>query len=445
MDLVRLAIVYDTAQAAARVTDLNSRLQKLGATGARTQVVFKGAGERWATTGEIMASMATTAKKAGESLASPTARAFSLSEAMGRVNTVTTVSSARLRNVALAGLRLSAGLASGHLSAMSLASAMSRLAGAAVVGAVAISVVNVVNALKEFKRISEDVSNTIDAMQSSARDARADVARLLGEAPAESPAERAIRRLRDAAAQMRREAARVGGPAGKLLSDQAAALEAEVHGIGQRAANQKAREANKPFQEYLRNMERQDAILTLLGAGPLERLNVALDIQRKEMIRLVEEGYAPNSQRVRELAETIAIGTQRMAEMQRQANLMRGVLSTAADTLEQFVIEGTAAFSDFLNNILRLLYRDAVSDIIGSVLPKIAPGGGDPTGGATEVMGDIGGGVTGQVVTQVTFNVQTPDAQSTAQWLERNGDRIAGIVAGRAARSRALRGKLTRG
>src|SRR6185503_8355570 len=158
-DVVRLAIVYDTSQAAAQLADLNSKGAQLTGT---TQ----------------------------------------------KLSSAAAIGGSRLRGMALAGAKLGSALGAGDLSAKGLAATVGRLAGASAFGALAVTVINVINALEEFKRISKDVEDTIGSVATSARDAKADVARLLGEAPAESNAEKAIRRLRDAVAGMRKEATR---------------------------------------------------------------------------------------------------------------------------------------------------------------------------------------------------------------------------------------------
>lgn len=445
-DVLRLAIIYDTSQAAAKLTDLDSRLTKLTTTSNRSQVVFRQSSQRWATASEIMASMATSAAKAGESLQQPAKHAFSLAEAMGTAGAAANVSTARLRGVANAGLRLAAGLASGNLSAAGLASAMSRLAGPLAIGAVIISVINVVNALKEYRRISQDVEDTVGNMASAARDASEDVRRMLGEAPAETPAERAIKRIRDAVRQMRQEATRLGGPAGEEINRQADVLERQLGGIGKRASLLPAREAAKSLAEYNRQLVRQSQLLDLLNAGPFERMEADLAISKKRLEDLVNAGKGA-TQEAQLLAYAIGIGAKRLADLKRAAALMTGGLNIMADSLEQFVIEGTASFTDFLNNILRLLYRDATDSLISGIVGRyVKSRAGGPTGGGTEVSGSGGPGApSGSVVSNVTYQVQAMDAQGVAQFFQRNAGQMAAEVTRQATRSRGMRKALTRG
>jgi hypothetical protein len=446
-DVVRLAIVYDTAQAAAAVTSLNGRLDKLNQATTRSSVVFARAKDRWATSSEIMASMASSAAKAGETLQSPTRRIFSLSEAMGKIGPTASISGARLQGMARAGLTLASGLATGTLSARTLAMAMSRLAGAAVLGAVIISIITVVNALKEYKRIVQDVEDTIDRLQTGARDTKREIALMLGEnVRPESNAEKAIKRLRDAAAEMRREAARLGGGAGKLLNEQADALLAEIPGIAARAAGQPARVAARALQEYNRELEKNARILFLLNAGPLEQMDAELALMKKRLNDLVE-AEGPHSKAVAFQAEQINLLTARMGKLRRAATLLTGGLDAIANAIEDFVITGTLAFEDLLNNILRMLYRDFTQGIIGGIVNSVtrrsAGGVGQP---GIETTGDATtGGPMGSVASNVTFNINAIDAKGVAAFIQGNGAQIAATVAGHAARARGLRKQLTRG
>src|SRR5258706_6821005 len=178
-DVVRLSIVYDTSQAAAGLGQLNTRANQFGRT-------------------------------------------------LNLVNTATDVGGRRLRTVALAGTHLAAQLSAGNVSALSLAGSLGRLAGPTAAAGLILTIVNLVNAFQEFNKIVKDVALSIDKMQTSARDAHNDVRRLLGEAPPETKAEQAVKRLRDAAAAMRQEAQRLGGAAGALLEGQADVLLREI-------------------------------------------------------------------------------------------------------------------------------------------------------------------------------------------------------------------------
>lgn len=402
-DVVRLSIVYDTQQAAAQLTQLNAR---------------------------------------GAQLASTTNK---LSAAAG-------VSTGRLRNMALAGVRLSSALAGGNVSAASLAGSVSRLAGASVIGAAVVSVLNLVNAFQEFKKISKDIENTIDEMQTSARDASKDVQRLLGEVPqGESPAERAVKRLRDAAAQLRKEATRLGGPAGALLESQAADLEAQVPGVGARAAKGAAsaerRRLAEATKDYNKSLQDSNTILGLLNAGPLEQMNATMRIMEKRLQFLVENGKEAGDE-AQQLALLLGIGAEKMREMERSLNLLRDGLFTAADAIEEFVVTGTFAFTDFLNNIIRLLYRDFTGELIGGILHSAAGtvGKGSVTTPGPEQVGVSPSGISPSVaIAGPNFTIHAMDSQDVSRWVERNGPMIAGEMARQFGRSANMRRAMRRG
>jgi hypothetical protein len=248
--------------------------------------------------------------------------------------------------MAVAGARLGSILNATNLSAQGLASAVGHLAGPTAFAALAVTILNVINALEEYKKISDDVTRTIDAMQTSARDARGDVARLLGEAPAQSAAVRAVNILRDAVAKMRAEAARIGGAAGTEINRQADALDRDVAGIGKRASLIPAREAAKSLAEYNRHIVRQSQLLDLLNAGPMEELDSTLGLMRKRLEALVEGGKA-QSQEAQTLAAALGIGTHRLAEMKRAAQLMTSGLTMLADTMAPHPLRtSSTTFSD---------------------------------------------------------------------------------------------------
>jgi hypothetical protein len=406
-DIVRLSIVYDTGQAAQQLAALNERTEQVNAGLSKTSGIAL----------------------AGQS---------------------------HIRGFALAGVRLASVLNSGNISAVGLAGALSRLASTAllgVIGALTITIINVVNALDQFKKITEDVTRTIDNMQTAARDAKEDVARLLGEAPAESNAEKAIKRLRDAAEQLRREAARIGGPAGKLLEAQAGELEGQIPGVGARAAKQRDRDAAKKVSDALRAynqaMEHQGLILALLNAGPIQTLEANLEVMRKRFEDLINSGVAPTDQRVVQLANALKMGAQNLEHMKdvleearRKWELWTGSfregLLTIGDEIANFVTTGTFAFATLIDNLLRLMIQATAEDIVGGIMHSLGPGPGD-TGKTdlppikTSIRGDS------SIQMGVTFNVQAMDSQSVAAFFDRNGPAIAAQVASQANRSRAMR------
>jgi hypothetical protein len=122
--------------------------------------------------------------------------------------------------------------------------------------------------------------------------------------------------------------------------------------------------------------------------------------------------------------------------------LFRRGLYTMADAIEEFVVTGTFAFTDFLNNILRLLYRDFTGGLVEGIVHSIMPGPGGGSGDGPIISGTGSGP---SVQSNVTFQIQALDSQSVATFLDQNGARIAGIVAGQADRSRAVRRKFLRG
>lgn len=135
------------------------------------------------------------------------------------------------------------------------------------------------------------------------------------------------------------------------------------------------------------------------------------------------------------------------------SQLMENALYTMSNAVEDFVITGTFAFTEFLNNILRLLIRDAsdrfISNLLGSGLGLLGGGGGGG-GGGTDLL-DTGappfgpGSSQAALVTNVNFNVSAVDAQSTAQFFERNSAQIAAEVTRQADRSRSIRKRFWRG
>src|SRR6266550_2374278 len=157
-DVVRLAIVYDTSQAAASVAALNTRLTALTTSATGAQVVFKKSAERWASSSDILAAMATDAARA-------TKATGGVATGLAAVAPVATVSAARLRSVALAGTHLAAQLSAGNVSALGLAGSLCRLAGPTAAAGLILTVVNLVNAFQEFNKIVKDISLSIDKMQ----------------------------------------------------------------------------------------------------------------------------------------------------------------------------------------------------------------------------------------------------------------------------------------
>jgi hypothetical protein len=427
VDTVRLQIVYETGQAAARLQELD-RLS--AALQANTNAL--------------------------------TARTKGLSQ-------VTQAGTGHLRGMALAGTKLAHVLGQGNISVTGLASAMGKLAGAGVAGALIVTIINVVNAFQEFKRIVDDISMSIDAMQNVARDARTDVQRLFGEIGAETPLEKAVKRTRDAVAQMRKEAERLKGAARGILLGQAAELEGTIPGMGRRAAGQRAREEGIRLREkfditdkakagakkiggafpldaeterFNRALEEQGRLYAALGQGQVPALLAVLDELRKHMEELATIDGPAAAAELTQTAEAVNALTNKLQKMERAARLMEDGLFTMADALEDFIITGTFGFKQFLDNILRLLWRDLSGDLISGLLSGLGTGGGS---GSISAPTALPAGPAPSVSTNVNFNIQAMDAQGVAQFMDRNAPLIADAVVKEADRSRSIRRRFWRG
>lgn len=396
-DVVRLSIVYDTSQAAAGLGQLNTRATQFGRT-------------------------------------------------LNLVNNATDVGGKRLRTVALAGTHLAAQLSAGNVSALSLAGSLGRLAGPTAAAGLILTIVNLVNAFQEFNKIVKDISNSIDAMQTSARDAHNDIRRLLGEAPPETKAEQAIKRLRDAAAAMRREADRLGGAAGKLLNQQADVLLGEIPGIGRRARRGEQIAGRRDFTESLRE---SNTLLMMLKRTPLQQMTETMGIYQKRLEFLIKTHQEAGAE-AKQLALLLQIGAEKMRQMERSAALLKGGLETIQSAIEDFVISGTFAFTQFLDNILRLLYRDFSDELIHGIL-KSAAGtvgtGSVSAGGAVPGPGPINqSGISPSIQGgDVNFNIQTMDARGVADFIQTHGATIAAEVTRQAGRSTGMRRMLRHG
>jgi hypothetical protein len=311
-----------------------------------------------------------------------TARMAALEGVTIKTQRATAVGATGLRTMALAGTRLATGLAAGNLSALGLANTIGRLAGPTALGAVVIATINVIHAFQEFQRITKDVTDTINNMQTAARDAQRDVARLLGEAPDESKAEKAIKRLQAAAAELRKEATRLGGPAGKLLEQQAAQLEAQIPTVGRRAAAGKRREeaaaVTKATEEYNKALQDQAIIAALLGTGPMQVLNDALVLQRKRFEDLIAKGMDPTSERAVVMAEALKFGAEQMErlelaqrEQQRLVDHFTDGMQTMQAAVEEFLVTGKFAINELINEFLRIAFRAATDQFVDQAVAKV--------------------------------------------------------------------------
>lgn len=441
-DFLRLSIVYDTGQAAANLADLTGRMDRLAASTTKAQVVFKDSNTRWASTSDIMAAMSRDAAKASAATNTLAGSGGQAAKAINLVSNVSELSGRRLRSVALAGTHLAAQLSAGNVSALSLAGSLGRLAGPTAAAGLILTVVNLVNAFQEFNKIVKDISQTIDTVQTSARDAHNDIRRLLGEAPPETKAEQAIKRLRDAAAAMRREADRIGGAAGKLLNAQADTLLGEIPGIGRRARRGEQTAGRRDFNQSLRE---SNTLLQMLNRTPLQQMTETMGIYQKRLEFLIKTHQEAGAE-AKQLALLLQIGAEKMRQMERSAALMKRGLDTIASAIEEFVVTGTFAFTEFLNNILRLLFQDFTGELIHGILKTAAGtvGTGTVTPGQPTNPG-APGKPSDSVTTNVTYQVQTMDARGVAQFFEQNAAVLAAEVTRQADRSRGIRKRFARG
>lgn len=187
----------------------------------------------------------------------------------------------------------------------------------------------------------------------------------------------------------------------------------------------------------------------LLQGSALDAMATAVDRAKQELHDLVVAGLDPTSEQARAMAASIRQGEEALRHMTRAANLMRSGLQTIADALEEFVVTGTASFTDFLNNILRLLYKDFTGSLIDSVLRgagALHPGGsaGSAGLGAVPAPGPINQSA-GGITSNVNFTINTLDAQGVATFIQQHGATIAAEVTRQAGRSTGMRRMLRHG
>lgn len=203
-------------------------------------------------------------------------------------------------------------------------------------------------------------------------------------------------------------------------------------------------EANAELDRYNKLVEQQGRLLAALNAGPFAAMDENISLLREHLEKLGTIEGPEAAAAFERTAASIRTATEALYQMERRFRLMENVLQTMADALEDFVVTGTLAFTDFLNNILRLLLRDATGGVIRSIMGGVGGGGaGTATPGGPEIVSGPGS-VNPSVQSTVNFNVQTIDTQSTAQWAERNGGILAGEVVRQLERSTGLRRKVRR-
>lgn len=439
-DTVRLGIVYDTSQAAASLTRLTQQLGAAQSRATQLAVVFAKANQRWATSSEIMASMAKDAGRA----AAATKTLVQPIEAVTMAAGINVHAQTALKR-GLVGLAMQATATSGPVG--HLAQALVLMGGG---GGVLIAVAAAVGVLAlAYHAWTQDTRDAIKAQ------------------------EELIASLQSVGAHALLTAARI-----KLSAAQGALVEAEApSGVLTRMADAFRSEGQLEArrQTALRALAKAEndvaaASLRAAEAGNAQ-LKVIRDINEAERIRLANRA-AENAQGLflaqQGILRQASAGDRRLRGMDpRQAQLapeipelagfrksLTGILQptrevtqaqvlfknglfTMTDAIEEFVVDGTFAFTNFLDNIIRLLYRDFTGNLVDQITGAVFPGtntGPSGGGGGKDI-----GTIKGSVQSNVTFNVNTMDAQGVSQWLNQNGPQIAAVVGNHAARARGLR------
>jgi Lambda phage tail tape-measure protein (Tape_meas_lam_C) len=383
---------------------------------------------------------------------------------LNQLNNSLTSTNGHTKKLASAAIGLSQALSTGNISATALTNRMTTLGGKA--GAVGIVLAVIAGALLLFKRNADAARDAAFKFQDQLRDTQRAIDDLLR--PSTKPELQAqIEKITDAITELDRTLAQqrrtiiqrifgadnlhdfgenllkigrnikrffaggespetraqrnaLGGQRAELTTG---ALTAAISG---RATEQFAR--IRSFGELTRGSE---------ASVVADQLN----LMEKELQDLLVVLPADSVQ-VKALATDIRDHAEELRRLQRAEKLMTSGLQTMADALEEFVITGTFAFKDFLNNIIRLLYRDFTGELIHGLLRSVGlvthgPGSPDP---GTQTTGSLGGGgISGSVTSQTNFNVYTMDAQGVSQWIQQNGAQIAGEVGRQASRSAGLR------
>jgi hypothetical protein len=171
---------------------------------------------------------------------------------------------------------------------------------------------------------------------------------------------------------------------------------------------------------------------------------------RKELMDLIEQGLDPMSEQAKQMGASIQQGEAQLRKLTRTAALMRGGLETMADAMESFVVSGTVAFTDFLNNILRLLYRDFTGSIINDIMRGAGRTPGSGAAGSGGIPTSTGNGPAPEgfapsMQSNVTINVTAMDAQGVATFVRQHGPTIAAEVTRQAGRASAMRRTFRRG
>lgn len=424
MDLIRLAIVYETQAAAQKLAELDKLLLSLDAN--------------------------------TEALNGRTKQLKGVQEQSGR----------SLGATGKAMVGLAQAMSTGQVSATGLTSKLTQLGGKAGIAGVVIAVV--AGALLLLKRHLDANREAAEKFQDQLRTVTRRVDDLFRARPKTGFQEQ-VEQLSDAILDIDRKLARqrlnllerwFGGASLKEILGSAKRFFAGGEDPtlrGQRGALGRQRDrVSDPGAELLAARERQSAtrgtdtaLLLALGASRVERLQSRLSDAQKALEELITLGLDPLSDEALYAAKGIRQLEDSLRQAQRAEQRTTKGLQIMADSLEQFVIEGSASFEEFLNNILRMLYRDFTGELIGGIVRHAfhpTPGSTGAGGsGGIQLGGDTSGSPSGAVVSNTNFNIQTMDAQGVAQWVQRNGATVAAEVARQATRSRGMRKALSRG
>lgn len=367
------------------------------------------------------------------------------------------------RTTATSAARLANALATGNISAQVMTRSLMQLGGRAGIAGAALAVA--AGFLVLLKRHTDRAREAAHKFADQLRTTRRAVDELL-RPDVRSPLQGEIEKITDAILELDRVLARqrlnllerwFGGASPKAVID---AIRRYIFG-GEDPATRRQRGALTGERNRLTN-ENLGGAMALRATNDLNRIRTFSTLTRgtlggqlaDEVKRLEQELEAllvifpESSEEVQQTALAVNRLNDAMRRQLRAEQLVTSGLETMADTLEDFVVTGTLAFTDFLNNILRLLYRDFTGELVHGIV-RSAFGGIGPTGTSGD-MKDVGGvvkssGMSPSVTTNVNFTIQAMDTQTGAQWIQRNAPQIAAEIGAQAARSRGLRKMLTSG
>ena len=402
-DVVRLSIVYDTAQAASNLNVLNNRLG---------------------------------------------------------------ISTSAFKKAGLGALALANAVEVGSISAVGMASNLSRVA-SILLGPWGIALALAVAGLTFFTNKANKARDEARKFADQLRDVQRDVDKLLNPGQ-ESPFAAEIQRLSDLILTLDRQVEDMQNSWLRRAQNFLATVGINIPGFpqfsfkaaapgpspaeGQRSKLQsqlnRLMTTDAELQRYNSLVEQQGRLLGAINEGQFPALESAIKLLQEHMDNLSRMSGPEAAEALKTSGIQLHLLTERLRQAERASALLKSGLETIADTIEDFVVTGTIAFTDFLNSILRLLYRDFTSELIHGIVRSAGFGGGSGSaspGSPVPVMGNPGGGITGSLQTNVNFTVNAIDAQGVAQFLTSNGPAIAAVVANQADRSRAIRRRFFRG